>query len=641
MSVPSKFREIGDFHEYYSGKATAPYLTIFIGGNHEAGNYLFELYYGGWVAPNIYYAGAANVLRFGSLRIAGLSGIWKGYDYHKPHFERLPYNEDDVKSIYHVRELDVRKLMQISTQVDVGLSHDWPRGVELGGNYNQLFKTKPFLREDSETGKLGSLAAKYVLDRLRPPHWFSAHLHVRYTALLAHGDYEHPRVQYLANRKTQPVHQGIDKPSDVVEQPVHQGIDKPSDTVDASALAAELEWMHSPLAPNENPAPQPGPPRSAIHAWNNFSKVAAEQDAADRDNFLQAQSQPVEDRSLDIQSIDSTFKQVSQNGTSRTIVTVQQTPAAQEHAIVKNNDEIDLELDSEDEGGANTGGNQVVQMDIDSDMDPKVANDVQMSQPITQQIEPQVQTSIEAQSETISEDLRQQLPEGFQRPATEPASYGPLPDKIFNKHTQFLALGKCEERRACHEYLELMEVFPISEEGETRPPFSLHYDKEWLAITRAFANQLELGNPKGQVSADLGDEKYKAQIEKEEAWVQEHIVDKGKLAIPQNFEMTAPVYDPEVSINTTDMPPEYNNPQTAAFCELLGIENKFYLTALEREQRIIDGPRPSRGNFGHGRHGQHRGRDNGWGGRGNRTGGGRGGRGRGRGGRRGGYHSHA
>lgn len=42
---------------YYSGEKKAPYLTVFIGGNHEASNYLQELPYGGWVAPNIYYMG--------------------------------------------------------------------------------------------------------------------------------------------------------------------------------------------------------------------------------------------------------------------------------------------------------------------------------------------------------------------------------------------------------------------------------------------------------------------------------------------------------------------------------------------------------------------------------------------------------
>ncbi len=143
MSCPLKYRAIGDFHEYYSGARTAPYLTVFIGGNHEAAGYLWELYYGGWAAPNIYYLGAANVLRLGPLRIAGLSGIWKGFDYKRPHHERLPFGPGDVKSFYHVRELDVRKLLLLRTQVDVGLSHDWSRGIERHGNERHLFKMKP------------------------------------------------------------------------------------------------------------------------------------------------------------------------------------------------------------------------------------------------------------------------------------------------------------------------------------------------------------------------------------------------------------------------------------------------------------------------------------------------------------------
>ena len=189
VSMPVKYREMCDFHEYYSSQRTAPYLTIFVGGNHEASNYLFELYYGGWVAPNIYYMGAANVLRLGPLRIAGLSGIWKGYSYKKPHTERLPYNESDIKSIYHVRELDTRKLLQLRTQVDIGVSHDWPRGVEYKGNHKQLFREpKEHLKEDAENGQLGSVAAKQVMDRLRPRWWFSAHLHCKYAAVVRHDD---------------------------------------------------------------------------------------------------------------------------------------------------------------------------------------------------------------------------------------------------------------------------------------------------------------------------------------------------------------------------------------------------------------------------------------------------------------------
>ena len=183
MSVPAKYRVLGDFHEYYSGIRTAPYLTLFIAGNHEAAAYLWELYYGGWVAPNIYYMGAANVLRVGPLRIAGLSGIWKGFDYRKPHLERLPFSRDDIKSFYHVREFDVRRLLQVEEQVDVGLSHDWPRGIEKHGDVQQLYRTRPMWKEESLDGSLGSPAAEYVMDRLRPAFWFSAHMHWKFAAV--------------------------------------------------------------------------------------------------------------------------------------------------------------------------------------------------------------------------------------------------------------------------------------------------------------------------------------------------------------------------------------------------------------------------------------------------------------------------
>ncbi|KAK4173507.1 lariat debranching enzyme, C-terminal domain-containing protein [Triangularia setosa] len=183
MSIPAKYRELGDFPDYYSGKRKAPYLTIFVAGNHEAASHLAELHYGGWVAPNIYYMGAANVLRLGPIRIAGMSGIWKGHDYRKPHYERLPFNQSDTKSFYHVREIDVRKLLQMRTQVDIGISHDWPRGIEKHGDANRLWKMKPDFQRESQDGSLGNPAADYVLNRLRPPYWFSAHLHCKYSAI--------------------------------------------------------------------------------------------------------------------------------------------------------------------------------------------------------------------------------------------------------------------------------------------------------------------------------------------------------------------------------------------------------------------------------------------------------------------------
>ncbi len=193
MSCPVKYREIGDFHAYYSGTTKAPYLTIFIGGNHEASSHLWELYYGGWVAPNIYYMGAANVICLGGVRIAGMSGIWKGYNYNKPHYERLPYSQDDIKSIYHVREIDIRKLLQLRTQVDICISHDWPRAIENHGNAAALFRIKPDFEQESRDGTLGNQAATYVMDRLRPRYWFSAHMHCKFASTRTYDDATTPK----------------------------------------------------------------------------------------------------------------------------------------------------------------------------------------------------------------------------------------------------------------------------------------------------------------------------------------------------------------------------------------------------------------------------------------------------------------
>lgn len=70
-------------NRYYSGQIKAPIPTIFIGGNHEAAAHLYELPFGGWVAPNIYFLGNCGSVQFGGLRISGISGIYKDYDHQK------------------------------------------------------------------------------------------------------------------------------------------------------------------------------------------------------------------------------------------------------------------------------------------------------------------------------------------------------------------------------------------------------------------------------------------------------------------------------------------------------------------------------------------------------------------------------
>ncbi|KAG0191296.1 lariat debranching enzyme [Apophysomyces sp. BC1034] len=171
MAVPQKYLKLGTFWKYYSGKEKAPYPTIFIGGNHEASNYLWELYHGGWVCENIYYLGHAGVINYRGVRIGGLSGIFKQNDYrkglrtvatpcsdvdvfYKGHYERPPYRASDLRTAYHVRQYDVAKLLQVKSNT------------------------------------LGSLANEMLLTKLQPSMWFSAHLHVKYAAVVDHENWK-------------------------------------------------------------------------------------------------------------------------------------------------------------------------------------------------------------------------------------------------------------------------------------------------------------------------------------------------------------------------------------------------------------------------------------------------------------------
>ncbi|KAK6198269.1 hypothetical protein LQW54_010418 [Pestalotiopsis sp. IQ-011] len=402
MSVPIKYRKLGDFPEYYSGRRKAPVLTIFIAGNHEAISHSWELYYGGWVAPNIYYLGAANVLRFGPIRIAGISGIWSEPDYNKSHIERLPFNHKDNKSFYHIREFDVRRLLLIREQVDIGFSHDWPRGIERDGDEEAFWRLKPFLKQAGLDGALGNPAVTFVLDRLRPLHWFSAHLHCHFTALRRHEAVATD--SWGSGQKTRPV----------------------STRPQSTALMEEADETHS------------------------------------------------------------------------------------------------------------TG------MEADTRAAPPV------------------------QATAANKD------------ASGEVKIQPSTASIFNTETQFLALATIGRR-------------------STSTALRLEYDPEWLAITRVFHQCLTTGDRNAKPPVDEGEITYAEMIDKERAWVDEHVVAQGKLAIPENFVFTAPPHNPGDPEAVSWQPEEYTNPQTAAFCGLLQIKDLWDATSQEREARKRDA-QPRQGN---------------------------------------------
>jgi lariat debranching enzyme len=85
LHCPPKYKSMGSFYKYFESQVNPPVLTVFIGGNHEAVNYMRNLYFGGWVAKNIYYLGQAGSITVSKgstkIRISGMSGIYNHRDF--------------------------------------------------------------------------------------------------------------------------------------------------------------------------------------------------------------------------------------------------------------------------------------------------------------------------------------------------------------------------------------------------------------------------------------------------------------------------------------------------------------------------------------------------------------------------------
>ncbi|XP_030614151.1 lariat debranching enzyme [Archocentrus centrarchus] len=271
MAVPAKYRTMQTFYKYYSGEKKAPVLTIFIGGNHEASNHLQELPYGGWVAPNIYYLGYAGVVRYRGIRIGGLSGIFKSRDYRKGHHEFPPYNPETLRSVYHIRNIEVFKLKQIQMPIDIFMSHDWPRGIYYYGSTEELLRKKKFLRQEVESNTLGSPAAEELLAHLQPSYWFSAHLHVKFAAIMQHPPKGNaaPRVtKFLSLDKCLPYREFL------------QIVDIPERPGSSEGLEYDPEWLAILKATNTlqrtTPHPWNPPENNGLHErWDFRASEAA------------------------------------------------------------------------------------------------------------------------------------------------------------------------------------------------------------------------------------------------------------------------------------------------------------------------------------------------------------------------------
>ncbi|KAF1335681.1 Lariat debranching enzyme b, partial [Globisporangium splendens] len=196
-ACPPRYRHMNSFHAYYRGEMRASVLTIFIGGNHEASNYLQELRYGGWVAPNIFYLGAAGVVQVAGLRIAGISGIYHEKHYRSGHYETAPYSKKTIDSVYCVREYQVYQLSHLTSPsalashvekpiLDVFLSHDWPTHIENHGDIDAMLRERPDFQKSIDDNRFGNPGCEFLLHALWPTTWLAGHMHIRFEATVPH-----------------------------------------------------------------------------------------------------------------------------------------------------------------------------------------------------------------------------------------------------------------------------------------------------------------------------------------------------------------------------------------------------------------------------------------------------------------------
>ena len=174
MACPAKYQQVGDYPAYHAGEKSFPAEVIFIGGNHEAYNWLETMPAGGYLGPNCYYLGRSGVIERLGLRIAGLTGNYsprayvsgrRPVDYADP---AVLANERLKKQSTYFTQAEVEALGR-SGHVDILLLHDWPAGLpELA---------EPGRTDGTPRRGVGNEPSKWLLEQLKPPWAFCGHMH--------------------------------------------------------------------------------------------------------------------------------------------------------------------------------------------------------------------------------------------------------------------------------------------------------------------------------------------------------------------------------------------------------------------------------------------------------------------------------
>ncbi|HRI63879.1 MAG TPA: metallophosphoesterase [Polyangium sp.] len=175
LAAPAKYRTIGEFPDFFNGRAVFPWPVYFIGGNHEPYGLLDTIPDGGQVIHNCTYIGRTGVIEIGGLRIAGLSGIFQAdaFERRRPSLQDL--GKTSKKEYTYFRKDDIDSAANFES-IDILLVHEWPDGV-IAPEHADEFEN---IRRSSRYDAVGNEYARLLMEVLEPRLVLCGHMHKRY-----------------------------------------------------------------------------------------------------------------------------------------------------------------------------------------------------------------------------------------------------------------------------------------------------------------------------------------------------------------------------------------------------------------------------------------------------------------------------
>ncbi|GAB4543033.1 MAG: hypothetical protein Tsb0014_36270 [Pleurocapsa sp.] len=176
MDAPTKYKKLGDFPNFYGGKAKFPYPLWFIGGNHEPYGFLDCFPQGQEIAPNFNYFGRVNLIELAGLKVVGVSGIYKPDLFSlksrpavaeissRPNKEYIGFLESEI-----TQALDYDR-------ADILLLHDWVAEI-ISPEALTLFQQR---YSNARYQEIGNEYARLLVEALQPQLVLCGHLHFSY-----------------------------------------------------------------------------------------------------------------------------------------------------------------------------------------------------------------------------------------------------------------------------------------------------------------------------------------------------------------------------------------------------------------------------------------------------------------------------